>query len=179
MAVMLHDQVGLHHAAMALFNAWADAVPMLVLGGTGPRDVTRRRPWIDWIHSGHPESAVIRDVIKWDAEPATIRAIPGTLARALRVAVTPAAGPVYVSIDALLQEEETTVEPGGPVDPAPPVTAPEAVIRDLAEALVAAERPVFVVDRGAPGASVPLRSAPRSPSATPARWSSTSRPTAT
>jgi benzoylformate decarboxylase/acetolactate synthase-1/2/3 large subunit len=158
MAVMLHDQVGLHHAAMALFNAWVDSVPMLVLGGTGPRDVTRRRPWIDWIHSGHPEAAVIRDVIKWDAEPATVEAIPATLARALRIATTPPAGPVYVSIDALLQEQQTSVQAGAPVAPAPPVTASDAVIRELAAGLTAAERPVFVVDRGAPGASVPLRS---------------------
>lgn len=66
MAVFVHDQVGLQHATMALFNAYVDAVPMLVIGGSGPRDVARRRPWIDWIHSGSPESAVIRDVVKWD-----------------------------------------------------------------------------------------------------------------
>jgi benzoylformate decarboxylase/acetolactate synthase-1/2/3 large subunit len=150
MAVMLHDQVGLHHAAMALFNAWVDAVPMLVIGGTGPRDVTRRRPWIDWIHSGHPESAVIRDVIKWDAEPATLEALPGTLARALRIAVTPPAGPVYIGVDALLQETEAGEIAGGTVPPAPPVAAPGAVVREIAGALVAAERPVLLVDRGAP-----------------------------
>ncbi|HEX6025225.1 MAG TPA: thiamine pyrophosphate-binding protein [Solirubrobacter sp.] len=156
MAVMLHDQVGLHHAAMALFNAWVDAVPMLVIGGTGPRDVTRRRPWIDWIHSGHPEAAVIRDVIKWDAEPATLEALPGTLARALRIAVTPPAGPVYVGVDALLQEAEAGGIAGGPVPSAPPVAAPPAVVREVADALVAAERPVLLIDRGAPGASAAL-----------------------
>ncbi|MBE2319491.1 thiamine pyrophosphate-binding protein [Solirubrobacter sp. CPCC 204708] len=159
MAVFVHDQVGLHHAAMALFNAWVDAVPMLVIGGSGPRDVTRRRPWIDWIHSGHPESAVIRDIVKWDAEPAALEAIPETLARALRIATTPPYGPVYVAIDALLQEAEAGDLPsGGPVAPAPPITAPRAVVDELAQALTAAERPAFVVDRGAPGASVPLLS---------------------
>ena len=158
MAVMLHDQVGLHHAAMALFNAWVDSVPMLVLGGSGPRDVTRRRPWIDWIHSGHPESAVIREIVKWDAEPATLEALPDTLARALRIAVTPPAGPVYVAIDALLQEQEAGDIAGGPVAPAPPVAAPPATVRELAGALVGAERPVLLIDRGAAGASVALRS---------------------
>jgi benzoylformate decarboxylase/acetolactate synthase-1/2/3 large subunit len=157
MAVFVHDQVGLHHAAMALFNAWVDGVPMLVIGGSGPRDVTRRRPWIDWIHSGHPESAVIRDIVKWDAEPASVEALPETLARALRIALTPPAGPVYVAVDALLQEQPAgDVEAGAPVPPAPPVAAPAAVVRELAQALVAAERPVLVIDRGAPGASAPL-----------------------
>ncbi|HWK27288.1 MAG TPA: thiamine pyrophosphate-binding protein [Solirubrobacter sp.] len=157
MAVFVHDQVGLHHAAMALFNAWVDSVPMLVIGGSGPRDVTRRRPWIDWIHSGHPESAVVRDIVKWDAEPASVEALGETLARALRIAVTPPAGPVYVAVDALLQEQETDVRAPAPVDPAPAVAAPGAVVRELADALLAASRPVFVIDRGAPGASVPLR----------------------
>jgi thiamine pyrophosphate-dependent acetolactate synthase large subunit-like protein len=156
MAVFVHDQVGLHHASMALFNAWIDGVPMLVIGGSGPRDVTRRRPWIDWIHSGHPESAVVREIVKWDAEPASVEAIPETLARALRIALTPPMGPVYVAIDALLQEQEAGEIAGGPVAPAPPVAAPGAVVRELAEALVAAERPVLLIDKGAPGASVPL-----------------------
>ena len=159
MAVFVHDQVGLHHAAMALFNAWVDAVPMLVIGGSGPRDVTRRRPWIDWIHSGHPESAVIRDIVKWDAEPASLEALPETLARALRIATTPPMGPVYVAVDALLQEQEAGDLPAGsPVPPAAPITAPAAVVHELAQALTVAERPAFVVDRGAPGASVPLLS---------------------
>jgi thiamine pyrophosphate-dependent acetolactate synthase large subunit-like protein len=158
MAVFVHDQVGLHHASMALFNAWIDGVPMLVIGGSGPRDVTRRRPWIDWIHSGHPESAVVRDIVKWDVEPASLEALPEALARALRTALTPPAGPVYVAVDALLQEQEAGEIGAGaqPVPPAPAVAAPAAVVRELARALAAAERPVFVIDRGAPGASVPL-----------------------
>jgi benzoylformate decarboxylase/acetolactate synthase-1/2/3 large subunit len=158
MAVFVHDQVGLHHAAMALFNAWVDGVPMLVIGGCGPRDVTRRRPWIDWIHSGNPEAAVVRDVIKWDVEPASLEALPESLARALRIATTPPMGPVYVAVDALLQEAEAGELAAGAAlaPPAPPVAAPGAVLREVAAALAAAQRPAIVIDRGAPGASVPL-----------------------
>jgi thiamine pyrophosphate-dependent acetolactate synthase large subunit-like protein len=158
MAVFLHDQVGLHHAAMALFNAYVDAVPMLVIGGTGPADVTRRRPWIDWIHSGNPEASVIRDVIKWDVEPASLEALPESLARALRIAQTPPMGPVYVGVDALLQEAEAgdIAADSALVPLGPPVAAPNAVVEELAAALVAAERPVFLIDRGARGASAPL-----------------------
>ena len=79
---------------------------------------TRRRPWIDWIHSGHPESAVIRDIVKWDAEPASLEALPETLARALRIATTPPMGPVYVAVDALLQEAGSGGPSGGLSGPA-------------------------------------------------------------
>src|SRR5688572_1190643 len=51
MAVGLHNVVGLQHAAMAIFNAWCDRVPVLLIGGTGPLDESRRRPRIDWIHT--------------------------------------------------------------------------------------------------------------------------------
>src|SRR5512132_2694998 len=51
MAAVVHDIVGLQHASMAIFNAFCDRVPVLVLGATGPMDTTKRRPWIDWIHT--------------------------------------------------------------------------------------------------------------------------------
>jgi thiamine pyrophosphate-dependent acetolactate synthase large subunit-like protein len=157
MAVFLHDQVGLHHAAMALFNAWVDGVPILVVGGSGPRDSTHRRPWIDWIHTGNPEGAVVRDIVKWDDEPASVDAIPDSLARALELATTPPMGPVYVGIDILLQEAEAGHVPAPvPTRGPPPVTAPRAVVAELAEALLRSERPVVLVDRGAPGCSRPL-----------------------
>src|SRR3977135_4270901 len=51
MAVALHSNVGLMHGTMALFNAFCDRVPMLVIGATGPLDAAERRPWIDWLHT--------------------------------------------------------------------------------------------------------------------------------
>ncbi|MBI2317650.1 MAG: hypothetical protein HYU75_11795, partial [Betaproteobacteria bacterium] len=51
MACALHSNVGLMHGLMAIFNAWCDRVPMLVVGATGPVASEKRRPWIDWIHT--------------------------------------------------------------------------------------------------------------------------------
>ena len=36
MAAIVHDVVGLQHASMAIYNAWSDAAPVLVLGGHRP-----------------------------------------------------------------------------------------------------------------------------------------------
>src|SRR5258707_7973076 len=46
LAVIAHANFGLMHATMAIFNAWCDRVPMIVLGATGAVDALRRRPWI-------------------------------------------------------------------------------------------------------------------------------------
>src|SRR3954454_6886565 len=51
LAVAVHSNVGLFHATMAIFNAWCDRMPMLIIGATGPVDAQKRRPWIDWIHT--------------------------------------------------------------------------------------------------------------------------------
>jgi acetolactate synthase I/II/III large subunit len=148
MAVIVHDVVGLLHGAMGIYYAWIDRAPVLVLGGAGPMDTTRRRPNIDWIHSANVQGNAVRDFTKWDDQPATIPAIPESIARAMRVATTEPAGPVYVAIDAGLQEDEV---PDGMELPdvarfatPSPIGADPAASRRLAELLVAAERPVIV-----------------------------------
>src|SRR5437870_4011089 len=70
LAVALHANVGLMHATMAIFNAWCDRIPMLMLGGVGPMDAVARRPWVDWIHTSSDMAALVRDYTKWDDPPA-------------------------------------------------------------------------------------------------------------
>ena len=53
MAAAVHNVVGLQHASMAIYNAWADRLPVIVMGGTGPMDSANRRPWIDWVHTAN------------------------------------------------------------------------------------------------------------------------------
>jgi thiamine pyrophosphate-dependent acetolactate synthase large subunit-like protein len=105
MAVGIHANVGLMHATMAIYNAWCDRVPMLLIGATGPVDADRRRPWIDWIHSSADQGALIRSYVKWDDQPASVAATVDSLAQAARVTRTRPSGPVYVCLDVSVQEE--------------------------------------------------------------------------
>src|SRR5213078_1234391 len=104
MAAAVHANVGLLHATMAIFNAWCDRMPVLVLGATGPVDAARRRPWIDWIHTARDQGALVRDYVKWDDQPASVAAAQEALLRAYRIARTAPCGPVYVNFDVSLQE---------------------------------------------------------------------------
>src|SRR5512143_1387379 len=104
LAAIVHSNVGLMHATMAVFNAWCDRLPLLLLGATGPVDAARRRPWIDWIHTASDQGALVRDFTKWDNQPASIPAACEALLRALQLAQTPPCGPTYVNFDAALQE---------------------------------------------------------------------------
>ena len=116
MAAAVHSNVGLMHATMAIFNAWCDRMPVLVLGATGPVDAPKRRPWIDWIHTARDQGALIRAYTKWDDQPASAEAAREAVLRACWLARTAPMGPVYVNLDAGMQEAPLA-------DPLPPIDA--------------------------------------------------------
>jgi thiamine pyrophosphate-dependent acetolactate synthase large subunit-like protein len=151
MGVVLHSNVGLMHGSMAIFNAWCDRVPMLVLGATGPWDAARRRPWIAWIHTASDQGALVRDYTKWDNQPASVPAAYEALLRAVQMARTAPCGPTYVNLDAALQEAKI-----GPLPPLPDVgrfRAPAAVFPDTnlvgeaAKLLSTARAPAILMGR--------------------------------
>ncbi len=118
MAAAVHSNVGLMHATMAMFNAWCDRMPVLVLGATGPVDAPKRRPWIDWIHTARDQGALVRPYTKWDDQPASAEAAREALLRACWLARTAPMGPVYVNLDAGMQEAPLG-EPLPPIDRGP------------------------------------------------------------
>ena len=109
MAVGLHANVGLMHATMAIFNAFCDRVPILMFGATGPLDATRRRPWIDWIHTAQDQGALIRPYIKFDDQPHSAQAAVESVIHAFVAAKSKPCAPTYVCLDLSLQED--------PIDP--------------------------------------------------------------
>ena len=115
MAAAVHSNVGLFHATMAIFNAWCDRSPIVILGATGPVDAAKRRPWIDWIHTAADQGAIIRNYTKWDDQPASPAAARESLLRATWIANTAPQGPVYINLDAEMQENKLA-EPLPPID---------------------------------------------------------------
>jgi thiamine pyrophosphate-dependent acetolactate synthase large subunit-like protein len=152
MAAFVHSNVGLMHATMAIFNAWCDRAPVLVLGATGPMDSTRRRPWIEWIHTARDQGALIRNFTKWDDQPASVAAAQEAILRAWLIANTAPQGPVYVNFDLALQEDEITDVPATPAVArfAPPESPQPArqILQQAAELLVGAKRPLILAGRG-------------------------------
>ena len=118
MAVFTHDLVGLLHATLGVYYAYVDRAPILILGGAGPMDQAKRRPWIDWIHTANTQNEAVRAYTKWDEHPFSLEAVPDALARAERVATMYPQGPVYVGLDAGIQES-----PLDTFERMPPLTA--------------------------------------------------------
>ncbi len=151
LVVIVHSNVGLFHATMAIFNAWCDRMPVIVLGATGPVDAVLRRPWIDWIHTARDQGAIVRGYVKWDDQPASPGAAREALLRAAWLATTAPQAPVYVNFDAHLQEAPLAAQLP-PLDAArfqPPVaTAPDpAALARAVDLLCAAEKPLILMGR--------------------------------
>ncbi|CAG9262899.1 thiamine pyrophosphate-binding protein [Paraburkholderia caribensis] len=123
LAVALHSNVGLMHASMAIYNAWCDRVPMLILGAHGPVDAAKRRPWIDWIHTSQDTAALVRPFVKWDNQPLSVDAAYEAMLRAFQITRTQPCAPVYVCLDVTFQE---TRLPGAPHIPEVARYAPPA-----------------------------------------------------
>jgi len=151
MGAVVHSNVGLMHASMAIFNAWCDRVPMLVLGATGPWDAAKRRPWIDWIHTASDQAALVRDFTKWDNQPASVPAAYEAILRAAQIANTAPRGPTYVNLDAGLQEAKIGALP--PLPDAKRYRAPDPVlpaghlVEAAAKLLAGAKHPVILAGR--------------------------------
>ena len=137
MAVALHANVGLMHASMPIFNAWCDRTPMIIFGATGPVDAHRRRPWIDWIHTSKDQGLrSIRDYTKWDDQPASAQAAVESVLRANQITRSAPRGPVYICLDAGLQEssltDEILIPDAARFAPAPSPAAPrDSVLKAL------------------------------------------------
>ncbi|MBI4311931.1 MAG: thiamine pyrophosphate-binding protein [Chloroflexi bacterium] len=150
MVAACHDVVGLQHASMAMFNAYCDRAPVIVIGGTGPMDATTRRPGIDTLHTALVQGNLVRDFVKWDDQPSSVAAIPDSFLHAYTTSLIQPQGPVYVCYDATLQAELVGEKIELPVLPGyarPTLIGPDPdAVRTLARWLVDAERPLVVAD---------------------------------
>jgi acetolactate synthase-1/2/3 large subunit len=149
--VMAHGTVGLQHAAMAIYNAYCDRVPVyIIIGNT--LDATERRPGVEWAHSVQDASSLVRDFSKWDDTPVSLEHFAESAVRAYTIAMTPPMGPVLIVADSELQERPLTGDFTLRI-PKLTLSAPpqgdDAAIADVARMLVAAESPVLVADRAA------------------------------
>ena len=147
---LMHGTVGLQHACMAVYNAWADRVPLIMIGGND-LDASKRPPGVPTVHSAQDINALVRDFTKWDDQPVSLQHFAQSLVRAYKYAMTPPYGPVMIALDAGVQQasikpEEKDLYTPKYIPPSPPHADPNA-LRETAKLLVNAQNPVIVADR--------------------------------
>jgi len=150
MVAILHNLVGLLHANMAIYYAYADRAPVFIIGATGPMDETKRRPRIDWIHTALVQGEAVRAYTKWDYQPTVIGGVPESFARAYSVMMTEPRGPIYMCYDAWLQEQPLAQDVPLPKKDSIKVpsrlAADPAALKTAADMLLDAKRPVILAE---------------------------------
>jgi thiamine pyrophosphate-dependent acetolactate synthase large subunit-like protein len=150
MLALLHGTIGLQHAAMAIYNAYADRVPVYMIAGNW-MDGAERANGVNSYHSAQDMAAMVRDYVKWDDQPASLGAFAESAVRAYRIAMTPPMEPVLLVADHGLQLRsmgQTTLRIPRLTMPSPPAGETGAV-REAARLLVAAENPRINAGRAA------------------------------
>jgi len=149
MAAMMHDTVGLQHGSMAIYNAYADRVPIFLITPAAP-DVRTRKSTVPFFHSVQDGAAIVRDFVKWDDKPGSLQHWAESATRAYKYAMTPPYGPVLLVTSTDMQEDPIDDAPA-PIKPKPPKLASpqaeDAALREVARMLVNAEAPVLACDR--------------------------------
>jgi acetolactate synthase-1/2/3 large subunit len=147
--VFAHGTVGLHHATMALYNAWCDRVPVYMMIGN-ITDALMRRPGIEWNHTAQDPALTARDFLKWDDNPGSLQHFAESTVRAYKIAMTPPTAPVLITADGAMQEDPIPEGEQLEIPKLPRIVSPQGdsgAVAETAELLVNAENPVLVADR--------------------------------
>ncbi|MEQ8507487.1 MAG: thiamine pyrophosphate-binding protein [Rhodospirillaceae bacterium] len=150
-AMMCHGTVGLQHAAMNIYNAWCDRVPMIGILGNHA-DAHARLGATTWRHSAQDPASMVRDFTKWDDQPHSLQAFANSFVRGWKIATTPPMEPVVIVADAELQlmdvEDRSTLQIPRFTQSEPP-QGERGAIREAAKMLVDADTPLIIADRAA------------------------------
>ncbi len=148
MMALLHGTVGLQHASMAIYNAYADRVPIYMIVGNHA-DSAVRTGGVESYHSAQDMGALVRDFTKWDDEPVSLGGFADSALRAYKLAMTPPMAPVLLVANHELQSypiPQSRPRIPNLVMTAPPQGDAEAVA-EAAKMLVNAERPLIIEQR--------------------------------
>ena len=139
MLAVLHGTIGIQHAAMSIYQAYYDRVPVLMFAGND----------VDFIpaHTAHDMAGMVRSYTKWDVEPKTVDEALVAIQRAYNEAVTPPMGPTLVVLSSEIQKENSPNTKIPAYQPPKFPTIDAGTARDIAKGLVEAQNPRIAVGR--------------------------------
>ena len=149
MLTLVHSTVGLQHASMGIYNAYAGRNPVYIISGN-TIDATMRRPGIEWYHSAQDVATIVRDYTKWDDQPISLAHFAESAVRAYKVSMTLPMMPVLLVVDSELQEAPVTNQAALRIPKLTLDSAPQGDTGSVAEAaklLAGAENPVIIAGR--------------------------------
>ena len=150
-AVMVHVSVGTANGICGALNAARDNIPILFTAGRSPLTESglpgARDVYIHWAQEMFDQAGMLREIVKWEYELRNGQQLETVIDRALAVATTQPAGPVYLSLPREVLAAPLSGfsydAPARRVAAAPPAADKEAA-DDAARILAAAKHPLVI-----------------------------------
>ncbi len=149
--VSLHVTPGLGNAMGMLYDAQKAGSPILVTAGQHDQDFSVTEPilWADL-------PTLARPLVKWSSEVHRLADLPRLVHRAVKTALAPPTGPVFLSLPADVLKAEGEVDLGAPTRVAPRLRGDREALAAAAALLAKAERPLVIAgDAVAQGRALP------------------------
>lgn len=150
-AVFVHTDVGTANLGGAVHNAARSRVPVFVFAGLTPYTLEGELPgsrnsFVNHLQDVHDQHGLVRPYVKWSYDLRTAVNVRQIVFRALQLARSAPAGPVYVTAAREVLEEravppQTDVALWQPVVAAP---APDGAADEIYAALAGAESPLII-----------------------------------
>src|SRR4029077_11886730 len=136
--VNLHSATGLGHSLGAMFTAYKNQAPLVIIAGQQARSILPFEPFL------YAERATEfpRPYVKWSCEPARAEDVPAAIARAYYTAMQPPRGPTFVSVP--VDDWDRPCAPLAPREVSSVVAGDPALLARAAAAMNAARQPVIV-----------------------------------
>ena len=150
-AVFVHVDAGTQNLGGAVSNAMRGRVPVLIFAGAAPFTITGELPagrneFIHWIQDVPDQRGILRGYVKYDNEIRTGRNVKQVVQRALQIARSEPAGPVYLVGPREVMEEQVEPYTADPAEypPVGPAALTEETAGEIATALAGARNPLIV-----------------------------------
>jgi thiamine pyrophosphate-dependent acetolactate synthase large subunit-like protein len=139
MLALLHGTIGVQHAAMSIYQAYYDRVPVLMIAGNDPDFIAA--------HTARDMAGIVRSYTKWDAEPKTLDEALVAIQRAYNEAVTPPMGPTLLVMGSEIQKDNSPHATVPAYKPPQFTTIDATQAREIAKGLLDAQNPRIAVGR--------------------------------
>jgi benzoylformate decarboxylase len=137
--VNLHSATGLGHSLGAVFTAYKNQAPLVIIAGQQARSILSFEPFL----FAERAAEFPRPYVKWSCEPARAEDVPAAIARAYYTAMQPPRGPTFVSVP--VDDWDRFCDPVESRRLATVVRGDPQLLSEMAEALSACAHPAFVV----------------------------------
>src|SRR5271166_4804093 len=137
--VNLHSATGLGHALGAVFTAYKNQTPLVIIAGQQARSILPFEPFL----FAERAAEFPRPYVKWSVEPARAEDVPAAIARAYYTAMQPPRGPTFVSVP--VDDWDRPCDPVEPRRLGAVVRGDPDALAEMTEALATCARPAFVV----------------------------------